>query len=533
MANNKVVCVHIARNEIRITEGRFNDGVILITRTATVQKANRFFNGGRLVFLADMVSAIINTMKVNSFTSKTVHLVYDNHVNVQLDVKDNFEISHRMDFSARDVGFSFTKKEKTPRSADTGIIVHKKAWGKFITETEQGEMTSTVTIERDLVDFLVSEFQSAGYKVASIEVPETAIMYLRRFVPYSYDAPHKIIVHAKSTEKDGKFYHFTKDAPADATSFFVDDTVSPAEYPAQLVAAIQEEIQNKNLINPHIILSGDAFANEELYIACCKALKEAMLSCIDIYALWRDKSAPINAIRVTMPGTDQEIDINGKYSLCIALLLRELESKPENLIEGFHPMFIRRGTKRTVIDLLFVTAACIMMWCLVDMGISVYEVYTAGREYDRASAATEATLRIAENARNDVKSQVDALNTIDKRYNEIFHFVYAQVSEDINIASVDTANLIPTDKVPQSAIGGNQGKPGSTNITVAGQEYIMQTIVIRGYSRTTNGPVELYNALVGAGLGEVKIVGVEQVELESGETLFAFELTVGTNEGRG
>ena len=70
---------------------------------------------------------------------------------------------------------------------------------------------------------------------------------------------------------------------------------------------------------------------------------------------------------------------------------------------------------------------------------------------------------------------------------------------------------------------------GATSAT----EYEMQTIVIRGYSRTTEGPVSLYKALVNAGIGEVKVVGVEQVPLPSQETLFAFELTVGANEGGG
>lgn len=70
---------------------------------------------------------------------------------------------------------------------------------------------------------------------------------------------------------------------------------------------------------------------------------------------------------------------------------------------------------------------------------------------------------------------------------------------------------------------------GETSAT----SYTMQTIVIRGYSRTTDGPVELYKALVNADIGEVKVVGVEQVPLPSKETLFAFELTVGASEGGG
>lgn len=526
MASNKVACIHIAHKEIRIAEGRASDGVILVSRTTVIKKAARFFSGGRLVYLSDMVRTIINQMKMNSFTAKTVHIVYDNNVDVRMEVKDVSEHAPYVDVG-REARMLLGKK-----AVDNGIIEHSKVWGRYITETEQGEMHSTVRIERDLVDFLVTEFHAAGYKVASLEVPETVLLYLRKIVPFSYDALNKIVVYANSLEENGKFFHFTKDAPSDTSTLYLDESDTRA-LPDIMVEVIEEEVQKKNFVNPHIILVGDLFAEKDTYLECCKLLQEHELTCIDTYSLWRDKSAPLNAVKVITVNEEQEVEINGKFGLCIALLARALEPKPENLVEGFHPMFVGRTTKKTLVDLALMLAASFAICGLVNLGVGAYEVITASTEFNRASAATEETLRLAEAERDAVKLQINALNTIDPRYNEIFHFVYSQLSENINIASVDTADLIPSDIDPSSKFDTpNPEDTGATDITVNQQaEYVMQTIVIRGYARTTDGPVELYNALVGAGLGEVKIVGVEQVVLPSGETLFAFELTVGTNEG--
>ena len=159
---------------------------------------------------------------------------------------------------------------------------------------------------------------------------------------------------------------------------------------------------------------------------------------------------------------------------------------------------------------------------------------------------TDAQLKIAEQNRDITRTMVDSLATIDSRYKDIFTFVYSQVTEDLNIASIDTEDMIPESAVvtttPDATVTSDStdisdgtetgdGSTGSVDVTNSAAEYTMQTIVIRGYSTSTNGPVELYNALVNAGLGEVKIVGVEQVPLPSTETLFAFELTVGPNQG--
>lgn len=551
--NNKIACIHITHEDVRIVEGRVSNGVILISHSAIVQKADRFFHGERLAYMSDLVAAIVNTMTMNSITAKELYIVYDN--NLQVD----FFLDEKLIAKKESKSFSLGKKKSantgdgaTAATKNAGVIEHKKEWGKFITETEKGQLFTTTKIERDLVDFLISEFQEHGYKVCSLEAPETALLYLRKMVPFTYDALNKLVLYAND-ETTGYFYQFTKDAPSGGQKQVHFDSAESADFIGKVCGVIKEEIRKSALHNPHIMLVGDAFGNPDTYLACCQALKEEGLTCIDLYARWKDFSLPINCIRVIVPDEDIEFERDGRFGLCMALFARGFESKPENLIEGFHLTGINKKTKAGLTELAVTAASLFLVYALVTTGLSAYENVIAKTEYDRASNVTESRLALAQQQRDAAKTRVDSLGTIDRRYNEIFKFVYAQVNEDLNIASIDTMDMIPTVETsgsaystgtgdnsqavsdPSHANGGQDANQSVVDVTgtTSATEYEMQTIVIRGYSRTTEGPVSLYKALVNAGIGEVKVVGVEQVPLPSQETLFAFELTVGANEGGG
>lgn len=551
--NNKIACIHITRNDVRIVEGRVSSGVILISHSAIVQKAGRFFSGDRLANMSDLVSAIVTSMTMNSITAKELYIVYDN--NLQVD----FFLDEKLIAKKENKSFSFGKKKDSndgdaASAKNVGVIEHKKEWGKFITETEKGQLYTTTKIERDLVDFLISEFQEHGYKVCSLEAPETALLYLRKMIPFTYDALNKLVLYAND-ETTGYFYQFTKDAPSGGQKQVHFDASESNEFVGKVCGVIKDEIRKSVLHNPHIMLVGDAFANPDTYIECCRALQEEGLTCIDLYARWKNTNLPINCIRVIVPDEDIEIERDGRFGICMALFARVFEGKPENLIEGFHLMGLNKKTKIGLVEVGLTVASLFLVFSVITTGISVYENIVAKSEYERASNATESRLALAQQQRDAAKARVDSLSTIDRRYNEIFKFVYAQVDEDLNIASIDTMDMIPSTETTGSAYGGEttdssqavsdpsqvtqptDGEQASDVVDVTGEtsatSYTMQTIVIRGYSRTTDGPVELYKALVNADIGEVKVVGVEQVPLPSKETLFAFELTVGASEGGG
>lgn len=540
MTSNKEVIVHITQQEIRLLEGRIANNVMLLTHSAVIGMAQRFFHGGRLAFMSDMVDSIINTMNVNSFSSKVVHIIYDNGVDVQFFVDEKLTATKREPRLNIDLG---KKGQNQPSLSKvrTGSVIHKKAWGKYITEYEKGELYTTVTMERDLIDFMVDEFQSKGIKVASIEVPETAIQYVRKMVPYSYDALNKLVIYANDKE-DGVFYQFTKDTPAGTKILHFSDVAS-SNFVDSVVGCIQLEIQKSNLINPHIMLLGDAFSDPEEYIAICAALREQGLFCIDTYGLWNDKGAPMQRIYVTTPKNDIDFELDGRFGICVCGILRAMEQKPENMIEGLHPMLIGKSTRLTIADIIQTIAVFFFIYTLAMSCVGGVENYLAGVEYNRVVNTSETQLSVAQKNRNQNKLMVETLDAIDSRYNDIFKFIYQQVSDDLNIASVDTEDMIPStgasvsNYAEVSTTEGESNEDGdqqeNTTVDVTGTassiQYTMKTIVIRGYSITTEGPVRLYNALVNAGLGEVKIVGVEQVPLPTEETLFAFEMTIGSN----
>lgn len=537
MASNKIACVHITREDIRLVEGRVNDGVILVTRTITIPKASRFFHGERLAYMSSMVESIVDAMNVNSFSAKTVHVVYDNNSDIEFYLDEKLERRRERSNNKKD---KKKRKDDSPlKEKEQGTIVHKKLWGRFVTEAEMGELQTTVKMERDFVNFIVDAFQSHGLKVASLEVPETAVFYLRKMVPYSYDSLNKLVVYADN-QTQGYYYQFIKDAPAGNKAVHFDEYPA-ANFAERVAGLVREEIERSNLGNPHIMLVGDAFANPKDYLDCCQYLREDGLLCIDTYGLWHDRSAPVNSVRIVTPRNAGSVDLNGKYGICISLLLRTLDPKPENMIEGFHPMLIGEQAKRSLMNIAVMLSIMFVIYAGASAGVGWYEVQQADTEFQRLHTISETKLSAVERDRDEVKAQVDNLATIDERYNSIFKFVYAQVDENLNIASVDTENLIPVPEVTESNYA--EGEEGSESPSAEGEEVVadvtakapleftQQIIVIRGYSRTTSEPVELYNNLVSAGLGNVKIVGIEQVPLPSDEMLFAFELTVGIDEG--
>ena len=539
----KIACIHITQDKIYLLEGRLSSGILLVTRTAAVNKASRFFHNGRLAFMTEMVSSIINAMQVNSFQSKQVQIVYDNGLNVDFFLNEQVSHSKRdgaaglSRISEMDISSIFKKNENDATRAqkgDAGTIRHRQSWGVYVTEADAGEMFTTVSAERDLVEYMVSEFQTKGYKVLSIEPPETALFYLRKFAPFTYDALNKLVVHADDFT-NASLYQFTKDMPSGQRNVVLDADDKDG-FIGVCVETIKEEISREKLRNPYVMFVGKAFKDEDMYVELCDALKYDGISVVDIYGLWKDHSQPLSMIRTAMPTVDQGIDIelNGPFGICIAMMLRQLEAKPENLVEGFHPMFLDARAKRDLSGWLKTFATIAALYTVIMAVVSGYEVYTAHGEARRASEATTYQLSIIERERDATREKLEALSTIDERFDDIFKFVYVEVSNDLNIASVDTINMIPVADISTSVYGEGEAQPTETeeiDVTAetTGMAHTMQTIVIRGYSRTSDGPVELYRDLTSAGMGEVKIIGIEQVPLPSGETIFAFEMTVGSN----
>lgn len=95
------------------------------------------------------------------------------------------------------------------------------------------------------------------------------------------------------------------------------DASESNEFVGKVCGVIKDEIQKSALHNPHIMLVGDAFANPDTYIECCRALQEEGLTCVDLYARWKNMNLPINCIRVIVPDEDIEIERDGRFGICM------------------------------------------------------------------------------------------------------------------------------------------------------------------------------------------------------------------------
>ena len=410
-----------------------------------------------------------------------------------------------------------TENEATKKIDKTiaGTIRDRKQWGQFITENERGRMYTTASIERDIVESLIIEFGEYGYNVKSIEPAETALIYLRNFIPQSYDHPNKLVLWANDKDTANMLV-FTKDAPAlyKRVNFYAYD-----DFAESVEQTLYDEAQKAQLKSPQLILIGDVFKDVDEYVYLCEKMASFGFQTVDIYSLWDSENMPIDGIRV-IPKTDKVI--TSAYGVCIALMLRLKESKPENFKPFAKVPFLSGRNKHIFVNCLVHVAVIILIASGVITGLSGYEYFTDMAELSNPTDATTGSLTSLTTKRDLAGEKINAINSVDDRYNEIFKFIAAKTSATTNIISVDTIDMIPVPEVSDSNYAETTEQPE----TQAPELPVKKALVVRGYSINSDGPAELYRSLRKTGLGETKLVGVEQIVLPSGETLFAFEMTV-------
>ena len=536
MITGKIASHHISDKSIKIAEAIVSRGRVEVTNAITIPNADRFFNqSGRLINLVSMVDTIVMSMESGGMTAKKLSVSFSGSALETVFSIDPIKNLPKKGLSG--ISLSFGKKDgNTKAEADFSkgaTIKRRHSWGQFVTQDEQGEAVSVTQAERDMVESFMRAFSSHGYKVISLETPDTALVYTRNTVEYSYDSLNKVVLYADN-EESGVVYTMTKDVPSVITPVQF-DTLESYSMQDRIRELVLREINKGQMRNPYIYLIGDAFANIDLYIQIAQDLEIDGLQVVDLYGMNKEVEQIPNSIQVciseeadpTMP------ELTSEYGLCICLFLRCYEDKPENLCEGKLPSLI--SPKVSIVGSKVVLAAGILFFAvnLILTGLTGYETLSIRREIqDSTSLRTQ--LNQAEAKRDDARIQLEALNTIDPRLADVFTFIYENVDSSLNIASVDTIDMLPSVSSSTSNYNGTgeegseTGEPVESAPVFAITNYTQQQLVIRGYSTKSNGSIELYNALQRAGIGEVRLVGHQQVGLPSGETIYIFELRAGT-----
>ena len=538
MITGKIASLHISDQSIKIAEAMISRGRVEITNAITIQNANRFFNqSGRLINMVSLVETVAMSMEAGGMTAKKLAISFGCD-----SIETSFSIDPITTLKKKGLGLSLSvgkdknggDKQETDLSKGA-TIRSRHVWGQFVTQDDQGEAVSITQAERDLVESLSRTFSAHGYKVISIESPETALVYTRNTVGYSYDSLNKIVLHADDEEK-GTIYVMIKDVPAEIKRFRW-DSLEGYSMQDRVKELVLREMGNSQMRNPYIYLVGDAFADVDVYIQIAQDLEEEGLQVVDLYGMSQDVEQIPDSIQVciseeadpTMP------EITSEFGLCICLFLRCFEEKPENLYAGKLPTLI--PPKASIAGSKVVKAVAIIFFVvnLALTGLSGYEAFSIRREV-KDSDFLSIQLNNVKAERDAARTQLEALNTLDPRLVEVFTFVYENVDSSLNIASVDTYDMLPGEEYGSSeynegeapAETGEKGEGKAEQSTVpAVSDYTPQQLIIRGYSTKSNGSIELYNALQRAGIGEVSLVGHQQVELPSGETIYVFELRAG------
>lgn len=565
--NNNTVAIHITTQTVHIVEGYLNKGVLQIVRAFDIGNVDLCFtDDGSLINMQSLIETIANGLKANGVTAKKVHLCYDcgsnqNDRSIEFDLQIYNIGEKKVEKSgSQDIRLFKNLKTKKPISPQ---ITKEHRWGEYVTQYESGETITTVTADKDLISSLVLSFREFGYQVVSIEPPETALFYLRHSIPFTYDSTNKIIIHA-DTEDSCLIYVFTKDVPSmmrrQQTSSI------DGEFFQDKVANIAlKEVMSGKMRNPYIYVAGKAFSNNDDYISLLETLEEQGLIPVDVLGLHDSYSKYTDSIKFTQVENDDiEIDIGGQHTVCVCMLLRPLEKNPENLADSKMSMFLMTPKNMLLAAKVAKLAAMsVMIFSAILTSIVAFEYLTVNVKLQDATTL-QSNLKAAQRNKEIATLKLQTLGTIDTRLRDIFEFVYENVDSTLNIASVDTIDMLPgelsikdndtnidpvtglpiiTDEQVEAAQAANEsdGASGKENASTEnpanGQatpnslsEHTQKVLVIRGYSTESAGPVALYNALVEAGMGSVHLNGEEQITLPSGEQIYVFELTAGEGE---
>ena len=537
MISGKLAALHITDKTIHIVEGDVNRGAIDIIGVFTIDNTDRFFNRGKLINLASMVDAIDKQMATNGMTSKRLAICFDNVFEVSFSIDP--VISRKKEAGLKGLFKREEEEEnasqKPTEKASAATIRHRHSWGQYVTQDEEGEAVSTSLAERDMIDSLVREFEARGYKIVSIEAPETDLIYTRNTIPFSYDSLNKIIIWADDKET-GSVYTMTKDVPSVIKQVQFDSLESPA-FDDKIKEICLREVELGHMRNPFVYLIGDAFSDVIEYDDIAEELSYEGITVIDLYGNVTDYSELPDAVQIRRSENMSELsdDVTCSYGLCICLLLRCLDTEPENLCEKRRFRLISPKERALLVQLTRVSAVIFFAVNLLLTGLIAYEDMSV-----KAKVQDSETLNIrlsqAETKKAKAKAQLNELNTIDTRIESIVNFVYENIDSTVNIASIDTVDMIPQSQTSASSYAKTEDKTGAEaeNTDVKSEDskkenesssstYARKQLIIRGYSTRSAGPIELYNKLNLLGIGEIKLAGQQQVELPSGEVIYVFE----------
>ena len=424
-----------------------------------------------------------------------------------------------------------------------GVLKKSQNWGEYAAFQNDQELRGTVSTvsvaDRDLMQGIVYEFAERGYKVKTIESPQTSMMYLRHANPYSYDNLAAILLYVQDPNEPVWVYTFMKNTPARAIK---KPLLGQSDWSLEdrIVATCQREVASDALRRPIVMLGGDVFAQYQTYDHVADALVKDGFAIFDLYDNINDlnesDSGLDNALRIEVSGERSEEQIVcGRYTICMALLLRLLDKKPDNLMDLKDKVVTKTGALSQSVTLL-VLGGVLLVGALGYSGFSLYRWKSMESKLVPASSL-EYSLSSIQSEENNLSKREQLLGATDTRYSDIMKFISGRAGGEVNVASVDTVNMFEaiTSDSQYVAVSGTQSGQTTTGTTttdgaaaagdgqaaatvdekLTADDLVEKTqIVIRGYATSSAAAKNFYNALVGEKIGTTEMVGLQCVSLK-------------------
>lgn len=541
MIQGRVTSLHISSRTVHVVEAEMNRGRIEVLNAFTVRNMQRFFTTqGKLINMASMIDTIVMALNTNGVVGKRLMITFDDVFQTSFSIEAVTGV--KKPSSVKKGLTSLFRKDEEDEEEQAGNIATiklRQKWGQYITQDDQGEAVSVTLAERDMVESMSALFETSGYHVISIEAPETTLVYTRNAIEYSYDYLHKIVIFANNEDK-GEVYVMTKDVPSIIKTVQMDSF--EGDFEDKIVDVCEQEAKTNQMRNPFVFLVGDAFNNVNRYISIAEKLEESGIQMFDLYGIANnaDISPTAVQIKINQSVKDEIGELTCEYGMCISQLLRGYEKNPSSLC-GKNRLPQVFNTKNKIIAVKVLRAAAIV-FLVVNIaltalcGLETFSVHSQVQNVDHIRSE----LHAVEERRNTAKTQLMALSEMDNRLKTVFTFALDSISPSLNIASIDTIDMLgysTQQRLAEAAEeNANAEKKEEKEKTAENVEETQdpttkntkKAIIVRGYSTKSSGPVEFYNAMV-AKMDDVQLVATQQMELPSGEIIYAFEIQVGGN----
>jgi len=521
----KTVSVHITQQDVHVVEAETEKGKLTVYNAFTLHGFDRFFDTkGRLTNLAGLVDNIVMACKANGVTTKRMSICFADVFQTSFSIEPITGAAKKRTLNLNmTIGGGGEKKDAPRQTVNTATITKRHSWGQYITQDEQGEAVSVTQAEKDLVESLVNSFTTAGFKVVSLETPDTALVYARNTNSYSYDSLNKIVLHSEDGTS-GNLYVFTKDVPSviKRVNF---DMLEGNNLIEKTVSACSAEVQTGQMRNPQVALVGNAFHDTETYLTTAEQLLDAEIEVCDLYGSLNvmPKEGAV-LIGFSSQSGLAETGLGCEYGIAICTLLRCFDEKPQSIVEVKSSVQITAKDKFLFFRMLKIAAAIFLAVNLILTGITAVSAFSLSGKMQDSTAMNSRLTRVTA-LRDTARTQLDTLSTLDDRIEQVFLFTLENVDSTVNIASIDTEDMLATDTSSQPA---DAAAADGTETTDPNSpcNYVPQRIIVRGYSTQSSGAIALFNALDGANIGSVKLVGHQQINLPSGEAIYAFEINI-------